>query len=77
MSYLVSITFDSFKLNEKETLKHVLKHTEKEKIIEFSNNNLKLLIILPPEEGIGELENIIYYILEGGELGVCTDYSKL
>ena len=77
MSYLVFITFDSSKLDEKEILGHVLKHTKKERILELKKHNLKLCITLPPEEGLGELENILYYILEGGELGTCTYYSKL
>ena len=77
MSYLVSITFDSSKLDEKEILGHVLKYTKKERILELKKHNLKLCVTLPPEEGLGELENILYYILEGGELGICTNYSEL
>lgn len=77
MSYLVSITFDSSKLDKKDVLGHVLKHTKQDRIVELEKHNLKLCVTLPPEEGLGELENILYYMLDGGELGTCTSYSKL
>lgn len=73
-TYQVEIEFNSEICGENLT-KYLSSKMGNKKILKRDENHLIMLVPVPPEEGLGELENTLYYFLDGGRLGFCSSYK--
>lgn len=75
--YHVTLKFHEDKLTENEVTAVLKEHFNDESILERNGHNVKAVWSVPWYEGIGELENGLFYVLEGGDYGDLVKVEKI
>lgn len=69
IKYEVSIKFNSENISKEEVAELVAENFSEEEVISLNGFTLKLSWEVHIDEGVYEIENELYYILDDGELG--------
>lgn len=75
--YHITIEFREEVLTRDEVSAVLKEHFHDENIIERNEHNVKALWSVPWYEGVGELENGLFYVLEGGDYGDLVKVEKV
>lgn len=74
--FIVFIEFHENALTEKEVEKIIADDVAPEDIVSLSGHKAEILWRVPEYDAFGDIENELFYFLNGGEYGVCTHYEE-
>lgn len=72
--YYIKIEFNNETLSEEGLTQLLEEEVAQKDILEIDGYTVKIAWRVP-YEGIGELQNELYYLLDGGRYGVCVQYE--
>lgn len=75
--YHITLKFNKEILTNDEVTAVLKEHFHDENVIERNGHDVKAVWSVPWYEGIGELENGLFYVLEGGDYGSLTKVEKI
>lgn len=74
--FIVFIEFHENALTEKEVEKIIADDVAPEDIVSLSGHKAEILWRVPEYDAFGDIENELFYFLNGGDYGVCTHYEE-
>lgn len=74
--FVVFIEFHKNALTEEEVAKIVEGNVAPEDIVNLSGHKAEIVWRVPEYDAFGDLENELFYFLNGGDYGICTHYEE-